>query len=290
MVIRDIIAIARPRHYVKNLFIFTPLFFGGKLLDAGSFASCLIAFISFCFLSSSLYIFNDLRDIQYDRNHSVKKNRPLASGRVSKRTAYFLMALFAGASISFFPFLTLSTIALLFSYFVLNILYSVVLKGMPIIDITCISIGFVLRIFIGMEEADIGLSNWLILMTFLLAMLLGLAKRRDDLLLIGNHNDIRKSLNGYTLEFVSACMVLMAGVTIVCYILFTTETEVIERYGTPYLYLTSFGVILGILRYLQIALVERKTGDPVEVLLTDRFIQVIVLAWVLSYLYIIYFY
>jgi decaprenyl-phosphate phosphoribosyltransferase len=290
MVIRDIIAIARPRHYVKNLFIFTPLFFGGKLLDVGSLTSCLIAFISFCFLSSSLYIFNDLRDIQYDKNHAVKKDRPLANGRVSKRTAYFLMAIFAGASVSFFPFFTAYTLALLFSYFVLNILYSVVLKGLPIIDITCIAIGFVLRIFIGMEEADIGLSNWLIIMTFLLAMLLGLAKRRDDLLLVNNPGDIRKSLNGYTLEFVSACMVLMAGVTIVCYILFTTEAEVIERYGTQYLYLTGFWVILGILRYLQIALVEQRTGDPVEVFLTDRFIQIVFLAWILCYLYIIYFY
>jgi decaprenyl-phosphate phosphoribosyltransferase len=287
--IKNFVVLARPQHYVKNLFIFTPLFFGGRLFDTVSFFNCLFAFISFCFISSSVYVFNDIRDIPYDRNHPIKKDRPLASGAVSVRAAYtYMVLLFLGCA-SFLPLFKYSTLLFFAFYFILNISYSLVLKNLPIIDITCIAVGFIVRVFIGMEEAGVGLSNWMILMTFLLALFLALAKRRDDLLLGGTTDSVRKSRDGYNLEFVSAGMIIMASVTIVCYILFTSAKDVIERYKTEYLYLTSFWVILGILRYLQIAFVEQKAGSPVRIFLSDRFIQVVLLAWIVSYLYIIYY-
>jgi decaprenyl-phosphate phosphoribosyltransferase len=287
--VKDFVALARPHHYVKNLFIFTPLFFSGRFFHPDAFVSCLVAFISFCLLASSVYVFNDIRDIPYDRNHPEKRRRPLADGRVTVRAAYLFMLLLFIGSAALLPLLHLYTIALFIFYFILNILYSVKLKSVPIVDITVVSVGFIVRVFVGMEEAGVGLSNWLVLMTFLLAMFLALAKRRDDLMLTETTGDVRKGSDGYNLEFVNAGMVIMAAVTVVCYILFTSSPDVIERYKTDYLYLTSFWVILGILRYLQLSFVKQRTGSPVRVFLTDGFIRTIFLAWVASYLYIIYF-
>jgi 4-hydroxybenzoate polyprenyltransferase len=284
----SLIRLARPHQYVKNVFIFAPVFFGSKLADLHALAGCLLAFCAFCLLASGVYVFNDMRDVESDRLHPVKRNRPLASGLVSRGEAAGFAVLLVGASFCLGLFLRPESRWLLAAYLLLNVGYSLWLKHVAILDITCIALGFVLRVYVGTLEARLDASHWIVIMTFLLAMFLALAKRRDDLCLARDGQGARKCLDGYSFEFVSMGMVLTAGVVIVTYLLFSLSPEVIARYNTSRLYLTGFWVILGILRYLQIAFVEENSGSPTLVLLKDTFLQIIIAGWIASYYFIIY--
>jgi 4-hydroxybenzoate polyprenyltransferase len=173
-------------------------------------------------------------------------------------------------------------------YIVLNLLYSAFLKHIAVIDIICIALGFVLRIFAGSTAAHIENSPWIIIMTFLIALFLALAKRRDDLLLSDDGHPIRKSLDGYNREFVSAAMVVMASVIIVSYLLYTISPEVTAKHGTRNFYLTAFWVIAGLLRYMQITFVEEKSGSPTVVMIQDLFLKIVVLCWLVSVYILIY--
>lgn len=285
-----LIRLCRPHQYVKNVFVFLPLFFGWRLADPGGPARTLLAFAGFCLASGAVYIFNDIRDRDADRAHPVKKNRPLAAGTVTVAQASILaLALAAGGAAIALALPGARFAAILFGYLLLNLAYSLGLKHLAILDIACIGVGFVLRVFAGGAAAGIEPSHWIVLMTFLLALFLGLAKRRDDLLLAANGAATgRKSLDGYNLEFVSLAMGIMAAVVIVSYILYTLSPEVIAKHGTDRLYLTAFFVVVGILRYLQITFVEEKSGSPTQVLLKDLFIQAAVILWIISCYLILY--
>lgn len=169
-------------------------------------------------------------------------------------------------------------------YFFLNILYSIKLKHISILDIFIIATGFVLRLFAGSVVTDVELSMWIILLTFLLAIFLALAKRRDDVLLSLGGQETRKNIDGYNLEFVNASMVLMAGVVILSYIMYTISPEVTQRLNSNYLYLTSFFVILGVLRYMQITFVEQDSASPTKILIKDRFLKVTIILWLISFI------
>lgn len=193
------------------------------------------------------------------------------------------MGTFASIALTGSFFFNLSLFAILMAYILLNIAYSLKLKHIPIVDIFIIAIGFVLRIFAGATVIGVTSSMWIIIMTFLLALFLGLAKRRDDVKLSFQGLQTRKNINGYNLEFINAAMILMAGVIIVSYILYTVSEEIIQRLGTQYLYLTTFFVILGIMRYMQITFVEEAGGSPTEIVLKDRFLQITILLWLFSF-------
>lgn len=285
----DSIKLARPEQYVKNLFIFLPIFFGGKLFDPAAIFSCFVAFCAFSLAASSIYVFNDIIDVGQDRLHPVKKERPIAKGRISIQGGYVYSLALIAVSVLLFLFLRWQTIMLISLYFVMNVFYSVKLKHIAILDVVCISLGFIIRVYVGTIQGNRGISHWLFLMTFLIAMFLALAKRRDDLLLARTGNITRRSLDGYSFEFVSLSMILMSGIMVVSYIMFTTLPEVITRYGTEYLYLTTFWVILGILRYLQITFVLEQSGSPTKVILKDRFMQITITLWVVSYIFMLYF-
>jgi 4-hydroxybenzoate polyprenyltransferase len=285
--VKKLIELLRPYQYIKNFFIFAPLIFGFRILDIGIYIDTLITFILFSLVSSSIYIFNDLNDIEEDRKHPSKRFRPLANGDINEKDAKIL-------------FITISSITLLISfkfnfqlfivlwiYFTMNICYSLKLKHISIVDISIIAIGFILRLFAGSIVTGIELSHWIIIMTFLLAIFLALAKRRDDVLLTIAGDKTRKNINGYNLEFINASMVLMSGVVIVSYILYTISTDVVLRVGTDYLYISSLFVIIGILRYMQITFVEQKSGNPTKILLKDRFLQINILFWLSSFIAII---
>ena len=285
----DFIRLARPEQYVKNLFIFLPLFFAFKLMNGSLLFACTQSFLSFSLLASSVYVFNDIRDISSDRQHPDKKKRPIASGRISVKQGVWFALVLILMSMSFWYFLKKQTILIFLAYASMNGIYTIRLKHIAVLDVTCIAVGFVLRILIGTVQADLSTSHWIILMTFLLAMFLALAKRRDDLILQErNDSKLRRSMDGYNLEFVSLSMLLMAGVTIVSYIMYTVSPEVLSRYNNEYIYLTTFWVILGIMRYLQIALVEKNSGSPTQVLWKDTFIKIVLLGWILSYFIIMY--
>ena len=285
---KNIVALIRPHQYLKNLFVFAPLFFAFAF-EAEIILYTLGVFILFCLMASSIYVFNDLNDLAEDRKHPTKKHRPIASGAIEKRTAWGLFLSLSAVSLVVAYVFQPAVFYVLAIYFSINIAYSLGLKHVTIIDIFIIAIGFVLRLFAGNVFLQEPLSMWIIMMTFLLAIFLGFAKRRDDVLLQQQGQSTRKNIDGYNLEFINAAMVLMSAVIIIGYIQYTLSPDVMNRLGTDYVYLTGVFVILGILRYMQITFVEQKSSSPTRVLMRDVFIQLTIVAWLVSYLLIYFF-
>lgn len=280
--IKNAIKLIRPQQWVKNFFVFAPLFFTFEYSAERVIATSL-GFLFFCFAASSIYVFNDYYDIAEDREHPEKKNRPLASGSISKKGAILIMVFFlfiaAAGSVS----LSAQYASILGFYIVMNILYTLWLKHISILDITIISTGFVLRIFAGSAVINVEPSMWIVIVTFLLALFLAFAKRRDDCLLADEGKKTRKNIRGYNLEMINLSMVFMATLTVVAYIMYTISPEVISRIGSDRLYLTSFLVVIGILRYMQITFVEENSGSPTKLVLKDRFLQGVIIVWLFSF-------
>lgn len=276
----------RINQYVKNLFIFLPLFFSQNILDNSLFFKTFIGFILFCLISSSVYIFNDLKDFEEDKVHPVKKHRPIVSGEISIKQAVLIEIVFFIIGIAGAILFNINFFLILLAYFVINILYSLWLKTISILDIFIVSSGFILRIFAGSAIGGIYISKWLIIMTFLLALFICLSKRRDDLLY--ENLKLRKCSNDYNFNFVNLSMVLMAAVIIVSYILYTTSQDVIEKFGTNDMYITSIFVVFGILRYMQVTFVEEKSGDPTKIFLTDKTLLSSVILWTIACFILIY--
>lgn len=283
-------SLLRPHQYTKNILILIPLFFGGKMNHLDLFLDALIAIGTFSLIASSVYVINDYRDIEDDKKHPKKKKRALASGAISKNEAKFLISILLICSLSGIALLSTMGLVLFLLYFVMNLAYSFGLKSFAVVDVCIISIGFVIRLFIGSVVTGIPLSMWIVIMTFLLALYLALAKRRDDVLIfLETGNKMRKVISGYNLEFLNAAMVMVAAVTLVSYILYTVSSEVIQKFSSNYLYLTAIFVVLGILRYMQVTFVENNSGSPTKLVLRDRFLQITILGWICSYTWILYF-
>ncbi|MCI7787747.1 MAG: decaprenyl-phosphate phosphoribosyltransferase [Prevotella sp.] len=283
----------RPQHWIKNFFVLIPMFFGGELFDLESITNGIVVFFAFSFIASSIYCYNDIVDADADRSHPIKCRRPIASGAVSVRHAYWLMAamfLLSMSTLLLLPPLSMwNVMTVVLFYYVLNLAYCSKLKQYAILDVCIVAFGFVLRIIAGGQAEDVELSNWIVLMTFLLTLFLSFAKRRDDVLRMNETGEApRHNTSRYNLTFINQAITITASVTLVCYIMYTVSPEVTEHFGSGYLYLTSVFVLLGLLRYIQIAVVDQKSGDPVKVALHDRFSQLIVLAWLVSYLILIY--
>jgi 4-hydroxybenzoate polyprenyltransferase len=281
----------RVKEWVKNLFLFIPLFFAGRLYGSGTIPDLIMGFFAFSFVASSIYILNDYRDIEDDRKHPEKSKRPLAAGTVSKPMAIvtFIALLIAGFALSWVANPRLKFSFILGIYFLLNVGYSLGLKSIPILDLFIVAIGFVLRIKAGAVICTLGVSEWMNIMVFLLALFMAIAKRRDDILLkISSGMDMRKSVKGYNLDFISAVMALVCAVIIIAYFMYTMSPEVEARLGTYRLYYTCIFVIAGVMRYLQIVYVHEKSGSPTKILYKDRFIQITILLWVASFYAILY--
>ena len=285
----NILKLIRPHQYTKNIFIFAPLFFAAKLVDSHLLLSTVIAFVAFSLAASAVYVFNDYIDIEDDRRHPKKKDRPLASGAISKSQAIIIMSVLSLSGLGLMFSISTEATAIALAYIVMNIAYSLHLKHIAILDVTIIAIGFVLRLFIGSVATGISLTSWIVVMSFLLALFLALAKRRDDVLIyLDTGKKMRKVIDGYNLQLVDTAMAIMASITIVAYITYTISSEVVTRVNSEYLYLTSLFVILGIMRYLQIAFVMQESGSPTKIVLKDRFIQLTMLGWVSMFTWILY--
>jgi 4-hydroxybenzoate polyprenyltransferase len=283
------LTLLRPKDWAKNLFLFIPLFFSGDFFHWDLYPRLILGFIAFSLVASSIYIINDYRDIEYDKKHPEKKSRPLASGKVSKPAALIIcvLLLITGFAIAFF--IRDKFLFVLGIYFILNLAYSFGLKTIPILDIIIVAIGFVLRIKSGAVIAMIGLTEWLNIMVFLLALFMAIGKRRDDVLLkLSSGTDMRKSIKGYNLEFLNVVLALVCAVIVVAYFMYTMSPDVIRRMGTYRLYYTCLFVLAGILRYLQIIFVHSAAGSPTRILYKDRFIQISILLWITSFYLIIY--
>lgn len=291
--IKDILRLIRPKQWIKNMFVFIPMFFAGELFDLHSLCLCAVTFLAYSFMASSIYCYNDIVDADADRRHPVKCHRPVASGAVSVRLAYTLMVLMAVLSVAVVlllpPEVMANVLAVVLFYYLLNLSYCSKLKQYAIVDVCIVAFGFVLRILAGGFACEVTPSNWLVIMTFLLTLFMSFAKRRDDVLRMNETGEPpRKNTVRYNLTFINQAITITASVTLVCYIMYTVSPEVTERFDTPYLYLTFVFVLLGLLRYIQIAVVDKKSGDPTKVILHDHFSQMIVVAWVLSFLLMIY--
>lgn len=285
----DYIKLARPHQYIKNGFIFLPLLFGYQLTNISAITNVCLTFISFCLAASAQYVLNDIRDIEEDKNHPTKLKRPIASGRIKYTEAYLFLVVLSVTSLLIGIFLlNWQYVLTLVAYFLLNTSYSYYLKHIAIVDIVCVALSYVIRVFAGAVVITIFPSHWIILMTFLLALFIVLAKRRDDLLLAQCFKNTRKCIEHYNFEFVSGAMMVMASVTIVSYILYTVSPEVIAKHGTDQLYITTFWVIIGFLRYMQLTFVQEKSGSPTQVVLKDIFLQAVVTLWLLTFLVILY--
>ena len=280
----------RIKHWVKNLFLFIPLFFSGDFLQLEYFPSLLAGFLAFGLVASCVYILNDYRDIEADRKHPVKSKRPLASGAVAKNNALVIFGLFLIMGFGLAYYSSPKYTIILVIYFLLNIGYSFGLKNISILDIFIVAAGFVLRVKGGGVISDTYVSHWMVLMVFLLALFIAIAKRRDDLVIkqaLGL--DMRKASKKYNIDFLNLSLTMVSGIMIVSYIMYTISPEVVNRIDNHRLYYTSIFVIAGILRYLQIAIVENNTGSPTELLFRDRFIQVVLLLWLINFFFIIYY-
>ena len=289
---KNIIRLIRPHQWVKNLVVLLPVFFGGALLHIESVYAGLVTALCFSFAASSIYCLNDIVDVDDDRQHPVKCHRPLASGAISITQGYILMFLmFILSMLSTFLLCQsqLETASVILFYWLLNIAYCLKLKQYAIIDVCVVSFGFVLRILAGGYATSIHLSKWIVLMTFLLMLFLSFAKRRDDVVRMNETGHApRQNTIRYNLTFINQAITITASVTLVCYIMYTVSPETIQNFHTDYLYLTSVFVLVGLLRYIQIAVVDKRSGDPTKVMLHDRFMQFVVLAFGLAFLFIIY--
>lgn len=276
------ITLLRPHQWLKNGFIAAPMFFAFEL-SMQNIKSVVIAIIIFSLCASAVYIFNDIHDVEEDKKHPDKCERPVASGAITLPTAFVLTIVLAGLS-CFLAFMTNTKFfMILILYALMNILYTLKLKHIAIVDIVIIAIGFVLRLFAGAAVIDIDVSMWIVIVTFLLALFLAAAKRRDEYINYLDGKKVRKNIDGYNLEMLNAIIVLLASVTVVAYIMYTVSPLVIQRIGSNKLYLTTGFVIVGILRYLQLTYVFQKSGSPTKVVLKDRFLQIVIILWLLSF-------
>jgi len=283
----------RIKSWVKNGFLFLPLVFALKLLEQDLFLSVIIAFFSFSFCSSFIYIINDVLDAQADALHPRKKNRPIPSGKISSQLALMIglgcLAVSFGLVFSFAISVFFSYVLL--CYLFLNIAYVLVLKNIHLIELFVVAINFVLRVLAGCFVINVAPSNWILVVTFFLSLLLVLVKRRAELVVLGtNAAAHRKVLKYYSEGFLDKLILIAATITITAYILYSIDTKVTFLLKTNSLIYTSVFVVIGVFRFVQLS--EGKEfegeGDPTTLLFKDRFTQLVLLAWLISLFLLLY--
>lgn len=272
--------ILRIKNYIKNALIVIPMVFGGCLFEINLIPKMIWGFISFCTLSSSVYIFNDLCDVNRDKIHPVKKNRPIANGSISKNKAIVILVIMLTACIvanymaggSKF-----STWLLLFVYLAQNILYSLRLKRIPVVDVVVLALGFVIRVFYGSAILGISVSNWLYLTVIAISFYIGFGKRRNELALLDGH-ETRAVLTHYTYDFLDKNMYVCAALTIVFYSLWSVDGATIKNLGNNYMVWTVPLIILICITY-SLSVEKCKTDDPIDILFQNKILMLLVAAY-----------
>ncbi|MBK8921155.1 MAG: decaprenyl-phosphate phosphoribosyltransferase [Saprospirales bacterium] len=288
MSFRSFVQLIRLEHWVKNLFLFLPAFFAARLAEGPVLERALLGFWSFSLVASAVYVLNDLIDAPQDRNHPDKRRRPIASNAVAPWKALVVLVSLLGAGTAMAVWLSPSMLLYSLLYVVINVFYSFSLKHIAIVDISLIGMGFLLRVLAGGAVTGVEVSDWLIVMTFLLALILGLAKRRGEYVVATGGHSFRRALEGYNLPFLDVAITVCSTVTIVAYLMYCFSPEVTSRIGTHNIYYTAFFVIVGILRYLQLALVFNRTESPTRALLHDIFLQIVLLGWIGAFAWLLY--
>lgn len=267
--IKEYLKLIRIKHWVKNGFVFVPVLFSKNLFDYNSLIYVVAAFFVFGIASSTVYVFNDIIDAETDRKHSVKKDRPIASGKISKLNGWLvIVALIILLSISsrYFPInFNLTVLAYLF----LNFFYSLYLKKIVLVDIFSIAAGFMLRILAGAYVINVIVSSWLILTTLFISLFLGIIKRRSELTVQAEKLNTRKVLQSYTVNFLDQISAITAAGVIICYSLYSVSAKVLSSFHSDYFVYTTIFVIYGIFRYLFLAHFSNKGEDAAEIIFKD---------------------
>jgi 4-hydroxybenzoate polyprenyltransferase len=292
--LRALLKTMRPRQWTKNIFVFASLVFDGKLLQLDNLLRTLAGFGLFCIISSAVYIFNDILDLDADRNHPVKRNRPIASGRLPVPVAILAGTLLTLAALVLGFLLAWQFALVLLLYFSMMLVYSKWLKHIPILDVLILAAGFVLRVHAGSTLILVErFSPWLYVLMALLALYLGFGKRRAEMSLVmeneaGDSQDrtFRKVLDGYTLPLLDQFITIVSGTTIVAYSLYTFLRP--DAPGNHSLMLTIPFVVYAVFRYLYLIEVKRIGGEPEEILLTDRPFQISLALWGITVLAVFY--
>ena len=279
----------RINNWIKNLIIFSSIFFAGEISNVLLLRDSLITFISFSLITSSVYILNDFMDREQDRAHPSKKDRPLAAGKISVAHASVTAAVLVVVGLGLIFQLSIDTFYISLFYVAIMISYCLVFRKIALVDVGIIAIGFVLRLYVGSTVTGFPNSMWIVIMTFLLAVFIALAKRRDDINNpVTEENKTRESLNGYNLVLVDIMITVLVPIIIVTYILYCTADNNVARIGEN-LYLTSVFVFFGFMRYLQLVYVKNQGGDPIKLLYHDTGIQLALILWVSSFGWLLYY-
>jgi len=279
----------RPQQWIKNFFVFAPLVFAGHLFHRDDLLLTVEGFLLFSFLASGVYIFNDLADLEKDKLHPLKSQRPLPAGKLRVGAARAASALLIGGSVAVAFVLSSGFGIALALYAFLNILYSLKLKDVVILDVMTISAGFVLRVVSGALLIQVGASEWLIICTVLLSLFLGFSKRRHEITVLESHaNDHREVLQHYSPYFLDQMIGIVTASTVMSYALYTISEETVKKFGTNHLIYTVPFVLYGIFRYLYLVHKKVEGGNPTKIALTDRPLLVNILLWIVAVSFIIY--
>lgn len=283
--IKQIIKLCRPKQWIKNGFVFAAIVFSGHLFNIQDTINTVITFFLFSFIASTIYIINDIVDVEEDKNHPKKKLRPIASGKVSinqaKLLAVFLVIIVIGGSLRVNTKLTI----ILLCYFLLNILYCFKLKKFMLIDVMTIALGFILRVLAGAVAIDVQISSWILICTGLLSLYLGFGKRKNELIVLMDKSaSHRETLAKYSLEYLNRILLVVLGLTIMTYILYTIN-------GTTYkhmIYTIPF-VLYGTFRYEYLIINKNSGGSPEDTFLEDKPFLINIVLWVIVAALAIYF-
>lgn len=281
------LSLLRIKQWIKNLFVFAPIIFSKNLFNQELFIKTLLTFFILSILSSGLYILNDIFDLESDMEHPEKRNRPLPSGKISKNFALSLSIIFIALSLisSFLLNHTLTFILLI--YIFLNFFYSLIIKKIVIIDVFIIAINFILRIYSGSVVTKISVSSWLILCTLFLSLFLGFAKRRFEIVLLGeNAHKHREVLSSYSVDLLDKIILILSTATILSYSLYSVSPETKEKFGEGFIF-TIPVVLYGLLRYIYL-IYEKKEGEPTKLVTEDIPLFITIIIWIIISIFIIY--
>lgn len=280
----------RPTQWIKNLFIFLPLVFSGKLFESQVYLKILAAFFLFSLAASVAYIFNDICDYEKDKLHPTKRLRPIASGKISIQKAQITAYILGVISVVLSILLNVYFSWIVVTYLLFNLVYTKILKKVVIIDVFCIGGFFLLRILAGIVIAEAKMSHWIIFMTVLLALFMGFNKRRQELRFLekaatSQHHVLTK----YSSYFIDQMITIITSSIVIVYMLYTVDKQIVAKFGTTNLIYSVPFVYYGIFRYLYIIQKQGKDGDPTQILLSDIKMQLNLLLWFIICVAIIYF-
>jgi 4-hydroxybenzoate polyprenyltransferase len=286
--LKGLLISARPHHWVKNLIVFAALVFAREYNNPQKIGLAIIAFAAFCLASSAIYLINDVFDRESDKKHPIKSKRPIASGRVPVAAAVSAATFLLIGAVILGILVNTSTIIMLISYAVLNLVYSAILKHLVIIDVMTIAAGFVLRAVAGGLAISVPISPWLLVCTTLLALFMGFGKRRHELTFLTNDAvSHRRALENYSVGFLDQMISVVTSSTVVAYAFYTLSPEVEDRFGTKWLSLTIPFVLYGVFRYLYLIFHKEEGGSPTKLLLTDPPLMLCVILWLVSVIVVI---